>query len=380
MTCNDYELLLDQYLSDGLSEVEQTIFEGHLNTCASCRFKLTVLQDSRSLDEDSEVPASFTSAWQQRIKEEANPVKQGNKLIRWLSVAAVMVLLIGGTYLTGLGRRYATVSSEPTAATGYGMSAPAGSQPMMEEAKMSMRSVGDMAEAAPASAQAKSPEKIIRTVSMELSTRTFDEDRETIKTLVTQAGGRIEQSRLYTLGSNLRRQEMTLRVPSNQLDSITSSIKSVGRMVYFTESAEDVSERYADTANRLKTQQTKMERLQALLAKAESVEDLITLENSISDTQYELDRLTGQLHGMDSKVDYATLALTLNELGPIDTSKDQEESLLERIKNGMSAAFTEFTYVMSDLVVFLFVALPYILALILVIILIRLLIKRRKNK
>jgi len=83
---------------------------------------------------------------------------------------------------------------------------------------------------------------------------------------------------------------------------------------------------------------------------------------------------------MDSKVDYSTLNLTLNELSPIETSKDQDETLLERIKNGMSAAFTEFTYLMGDLVVFLTVALPYILVLIILIILIRLVIKRRKNK
>ena len=114
--------------------------------------------------------------------------------------------------------------------------------------------------------------------------------------------------------------------------------------------------------------------------KAESVEDLIAIECSISDTQYELDRLTVLLRGMDSKVDYSTLNLTLNELSPIETSKDQDETLLERIKNGMSAAFTEFTYHMGDLVVFLTVALPYILVLIILIILIRLVIKRRKNK
>lgn len=378
MNCHDIELLLDQYQRGELIEEQQRVVEEHITACASRRFKLTVLEDSRTLDEDSEVPASFTSAWQQHIKEEANPVKQGNRALRWLSMAAVLVLLIGGTYLTGQQRRSAHLAPRSTDQASYGAGAQPGIMPAMEESgdmMMSMRG----ADQAPKEAE-KAAEKIIRTVRMELSTRTFEEDQEAIRDLVARFGGRIEQSQLYTTSGNLRRLDFTLRVPSKELDSVTASLKGVGKLVYFTESAEDISERYTDTQNRLTTQQTKMERLQELLKKAESVEDLIAIEGSISDTQYELDRLTGLLRGMDSKVDYSTLNLTLNELSPIETSKDQDESLLERIKNGMSAAFTEFTYLMGDLVVFLTVALPYILVLIILIILIRLVIKRRKNK
>jgi len=122
-----------------------------------------------------------------------------------------------------------------------------------------------------------------------------------------------------------------------------------------------------------------MERLQALLAKAESVEDLIAIENGISDTQYEIDRLTGLLLGMDSKVDYSTLNITLNELSAAETSQDKEETLLERIKNGIAAAWENFTYILSDLAVFLTVVLPYLAALTILILVIRFIIKRRKK-
>ncbi len=379
MNCHDIELLLDQYLRGEMGEEQQRVVGDHITSCASCRFKLTVLEDSRSLDEDSEVPASFTSAWQQHIKEEANPVKQGNRALRWLSMAAVLVLLIGGTYLTGQQRRGAQLVPRSTDQASYGGSTQPGIMPAMEEASGDM--MMSMRDANPAQTpEEKTAEKIIRTVRMELSTRSFQEDQEAIRALVARSGGRIEQSQLYTAAGNLRRLELTLRVPSDELDKVTTSLKGVGKLLYFTESAEDISERYTDTQNRLTTQQTKMERLQELLKKAESVEDLIAIEGSISDTQYELDRLTGLLRGMDSKVDYSTLNLTLNELSPIETSKDQDETLLERIKNGMSAAFTEFTYLMGDLVVFLTIALPYILVLITLIILIKLVIKRRKNK
>ena len=74
-----------------------------------------------------------------------------------------------------------------------------------------------------------------------------------------------------------------------------------------------------------------MERLQALLAKAQSVEDLIVIESAISDTQLEIDQLTGSLQGMDSRVADATLDLTLSELSSAQTAQNKEETLPERI-------------------------------------------------
>ena len=148
----------------------------------------------------------------------------------------------------------------------------------------------------------------------------------------------------------------------------------------FNESAEDVSERYYDTAGRLITQQLKMERLQALLAKAQSVEDLIAIESAISDTQLEIDQLTGSLQGMDSRVADATLDLTLSELSSAQTAQNKEETLPERIASGMRAALEGFKLLMGDLIVFLAVALPYLIVLAVIILLVRTMIKRRKKQ
>ena len=148
----------------------------------------------------------------------------------------------------------------------------------------------------------------------------------------------------------------------------------------FNESAEDVSERYYDAAGRLNTQQLKMERLQALLAKAQSVEDLIAIESAITDAQWEIDQLTGSLQGMDSRVQDATLDLTLSELSSAQTAQNKEETLPERIASCMRAALEGFTLLMGDLIVFLAVALPYLIVLAVIILLVRTMIKRRKKQ
>lgn len=59
------------------------------------------------------------------------------------------------------------------------------------------------------------------------------------------------------------------------------------------DSAENISEQYYDTQSRLETAQIKLARLQELLKKAENMEDIITIESAISETEYEIERLSG---------------------------------------------------------------------------------------
>lgn len=380
MNCKELDALLDSAPLGSLREAQLEQVREHLNHCAECRFKHRVLEDCRTLDEDGEVPAAFSQALRQRIKqEEVPPVKQLPQLKKWLAIAAALVVLAGGTWLAGQTRRQMAYSRD--SAINYGTYA----NPTLTQSRSAegdFAASAPMADYAPMESQAetaKQAEKIIRTARLELSTREFDKDHQAILDALNRAGGRVQSSNLYNSMGSLRALYLTIRVPSQNLDSFAESLQGVGKLVSYSQSAEDVSEQYFDTANRLKTQRTKMERLQALLAKAENVEDLITIENSISETQYEMDRLQGQLSGMDSKVNEATLTLTLNELSPIDTSKDQDESLFQRITSGMAAAFAGFTAILSDLVVFLSVALPYLLGLLILVLIIRALIKRRKK-
>lgn len=383
MDCKHFETLLDGYLNGTLDEKVRLEAEEHLRTCPACRMRLKVAEDCRNLNEEDEVPVTFSRGYREQImKEEITPMKKNlPKLTRWLAVAAALVFVAGGTFLAGRNRKSSTPEAAKTPESNYAM-----------EDTANARGLGNVYAPSPAAADGSSfsaaekqaagdeqAEKIIRTVRMELSTRSFDGDYAAIREALLSSGGRIQEANLYIGYGNLRTAYMTLRVPSAKLDVLTASFKDIGRLVSFSETAEDVSEQYADTSMRLKTQQTKMERLQALLAKAENMEDLIAIETGISDTQYEIDRLTGMLQGMDSKVDYSTLNVTLNELSAAETSQDKEETLLERIKNGISAAWENFTYILSDLAVFLTVVLPYLAALAVLILVIRLIIKRRKK-
>ena len=54
--------------------------------------------------------------------------------------------------------------------------------------------------------------------------------------------------------------------------------------------------------------------LQALLAKATSMDDIITIESAISETEWDIENLSGTLRRYDALVDYATIDVELSEV------------------------------------------------------------------
>ena len=84
----------------------------------------------------------------------------------------------------------------------------------------------------------------------------------------------------------------TVRVPAKEFRGFLKTVGEISHVTSQDQNAENISERYYDTESRLETQKTKMERLQMLLSKAETMEDIIDLENAISETEYQIEQLT----------------------------------------------------------------------------------------
>ena len=146
-----------------------------------------------------------------------------------------------------------------------------------------------------------------------------------------------------------------------------------------TETAEDVTESYQDTAARLATQQAKMERLQALMNDTASLSDLLELESAIADTQYTIDSLQSRLNSTDSQVNYATVDVSLREESAAEAVTTREKSLGERVLAGLQTGWETFAGFMKDMVVFLSAALPYLAAVAILTIMVRLICRKKER-
>ena len=155
--------------------------------------------------------------------------------------------------------------------------------------------------------------KMVYTAEIEAETMDFDACTASLEALVEEAGGYLEYASAGSYGDGRRNGHYTIRIPAARFKDFLKQVGEIGHVTSKSQNAENISERYYDTESRLATQKTKMERLQALLARAENMEDIITLESAIAETELEIEQLTGSLRHYDALVDFATVTVSLWE-------------------------------------------------------------------
>ena len=124
-------------------------------------------------------------------------------------------------------------------------------------------------------------------------------------------------------------------------------------MTYTSTTAEDITDSYYDVDSRLKTAQTKLERLQELLSKADNMSDIITIESAISDVEWEIENLTGTLRTYDNQVDYATVYLSLREVYKLSGTDGAPMTLGRRIGNSFARGLKSVGNFFENLLVWL---------------------------
>ncbi|MCI6690225.1 MAG: DUF4349 domain-containing protein [Clostridiaceae bacterium] len=167
--------------------------------------------------------------------------------------------------------------------------------------------------------------KLIRNVNLSLQTKEFDTVLENMSQKVKDLGGYIQDFSVWGSSSDYsssRSASYTLRIPSDKLDEFIDVVETLGNVTYKNESVDDVTLRYVDVDSHKKALETEQERLLALLEKAENVEDIINIENRLSDVRYELENYESQIRLLDNQIDYSTVYVDISEVSRVtDTGK-----------------------------------------------------------
>ena len=176
--------------------------------------------------------------------------------------------------------------------------------------------------------------KVIRTASLELETREFDSASQALSQITEELGGWFESRRLSQGGS--RYLECVVRVPAENFAAFLERAGQSAHLISCQEDGEDVSEAYYDSEARLATQRTKLDRLQTLLAQAATMEDIIQLENAISETELQIEYLTGSLRRYDSLVSYSTINVSLWEVYRLSDDEEVPVTFGQRLAAALS--------------------------------------------
>ncbi len=191
-------------------------------------------------------------------------------------------------------------------------------------------------------AQAETPDivsrKVIKRASLDIQTRTFDDFIEQLNKKIAEFDGYIENANVAgnnIFSSSKRNAYFTIRVPEDKLQGLIDSIGEAGTVVTSNYSEEDITLAYVDVESRIKTLTTEQETLLGLLEKAAYLEDIIRLEERLSEVNYQLETYKSRQRTYDNKVSYSTLTVNVTEVMRVATVVEPEPLTLgQRIANG----------------------------------------------
>lgn len=221
--------------------------------------------------------------------------------------------------------------------------------------------------------------KLIYTARLEMEALDFDAAVDGLNQLMGELGGYCESSNFYNYG-NHRSADYTVRVPSEHYRAFLDACSEWENchLLSRSEDVQDVGEEYFDLESRLTTLRTKLDRLQELLAQAENMEDIITIESAISETEYQIEQYTSQLNHYDSLIGYSTVNLYLEEV--LDLSEDEEIGLGARLLQNLRWGGEHFLDALEDLTLWAAYNIIGIVIFLVVLIVAVKLIRKRKNE
>ena len=213
------------------------------------------------------------------------------------------------------------------------------------------------------------PGKIITTVNINFETLDFEKTRTDLEGLIGRHKGYVENSNIshgaYYNNRSYRRGYFTIRIPQEFLNEFKSDLVGIGNILSESTSKEDVTKGYRDLEARINILNVKEERLLALLERADKMEDIILLENQLTEVIYERERLSSNLLSLDDKITFSTVYVELIEVDKFTGVETRETGFLERLVFAFSDSIYSFVKLLENLVIALVYFLPVALLLVL---------------
>ena len=221
--------------------------------------------------------------------------------------------------------------------------------------------------------------KWIITIDMNVETEDLDMLMADLDQKISTLDGYVEDQSVYN-GSDAaprryRNANLTVRIPDEKVDQFTDELSGLANVVSQNLRREDITLQYVATSSRVTALETEEARLLELLAKAETMADLLEIEARLTDVRYELENYASQLRLYDNQVDYATIYLYISEVQ--EYTPVVEPGFFDRIKTTFSNALEGLGDGIVDVTVFLVGNSPYLLTFGIAALLVIRLLKRR---
>jgi hypothetical protein len=150
---------------------------------------------------------------------------------------------------------------------------------------------------------------------------------------------------------------ITLAVPAERLDAVLGQLADVGTVTERSTTSTDVTKDYVDTASRIATMQTSVDRLRRLMRDATDLDQITQLESALTTREATLESLKSQMSSLKTQVAMSTVTVTLSTTAvPVAPASTGPSGFVE----GLSAGWHAFTSAVAAVVTVLGVLVPFV--------------------
>lgn len=226
--------------------------------------------------------------------------------------------------------------------------------------------------------------KIIKTYDLYAETKDFDATVSAIAALVAEHNGYVESNSISNRNSgsqSARYASYKFRIPAENADAFVSTVGNTLNVTRNNSYVEDISETYYSIEATLEELQTERDSLLAMMESLDNQKDYnfwLTIQTRLSEVRQQIARYQAQLNNYDSRVEYSTVSLHINEV--VNYTPAEEESFGTRVQKAFANGWSDFCEFAQDFAVWFAAALPFLVLFVIIFIPLVLIIRRARAK
>lgn len=176
-----------------------------------------------------------------------------------------------------------------------------------------------------------------------------------------------------------RTDEIVIRVPSANYKSFISEYGELGNVTSKTQTVDNITQEYYDTTSQVDGLKAEMERLEIMMSQATEIEDMITINQAITELQSEINSLTTYIRTMDSDVAYSYVTMSLREVLEYSEVEQpvKKNTFIDRLKNQCVDTWKGFLNFLENLLFTIIGLIPAIVIIGIIVIIIKLTCKNK---
>ena len=227
-----------------------------------------------------------------------------------------------------------------------------------------------------ANAASTSSQKLIKKASVRLETKNADE-------LIKNINSQISSLKGYTSSLNQSKYDGYLTVdtnvcvPAEKLEEFIDFLEKTGTITSKRIETLDVTDNYTNTESQIKALETEEKALLGILAKCETVQDTMSVQERLASVRGELESLRAQKKNYDQRIAYSEILISISE---VERVKKTPTGFGSQVRENFFDSIYNIGQFFRSLGIFILGESPYIVLIAAVAALVILIVKKKRKK